>query len=57
VDGARGAPSVFDSPETETDQPAPVTAMALESNLVLEGGAMLLRYRIQNADAAISVGQ
>jgi hypothetical protein len=26
----------------------PVTTMTLESNQVLDGGAMLLRYRIQN---------
>ena len=52
VDGAKGAPSVFDSSEAETDQRAPVTAMALESNRALEGGAMLLRYRIQSAVAA-----
>jgi riboflavin biosynthesis pyrimidine reductase len=51
VDGAKGAPSVFDSPEAGTDQRAPITAMSLESSRVLEGGAMLLRYRIQNADA------
>src|ERR1700743_578997 len=30
VDGAKGAPSVFDSTEAETDQRAPVTAMTLE---------------------------
>jgi riboflavin biosynthesis pyrimidine reductase len=51
VDGAKGAPSVFDSPEAETDQRAPVTAMALESSRSLDGGAMLLRYRIENAGA------
>jgi riboflavin biosynthesis pyrimidine reductase len=49
VDGAKGAPSVFDSTEAEADQRAPVTAMTLESSEALEGGAMLLRYRIQNA--------
>jgi riboflavin biosynthesis pyrimidine reductase len=52
VDGARGAPAVFDSTESEADQRAPVTAMALESSKALEGGAMLLRYRIQNTAAA-----
>jgi riboflavin biosynthesis pyrimidine reductase len=52
VDGAKGAPSVFDSPEAETNQRASVTAMTLESSRALEGGAMLLRYRIQNAGAA-----
>jgi len=50
LDGAKGAPSVFDSTETEADQRAPVTAMTLESSQTMEGGAMLLRYRIQNAD-------
>jgi riboflavin biosynthesis pyrimidine reductase len=49
VDGAKGAPSVFDSPEAETDRRAPVTAMTLESSRALEGGALLLRYRIENA--------
>jgi len=49
VDGAKGAPSIFDSTEAEADQRPPVTAMTLESSQALEGGAMLLRYRIQNA--------
>lgn len=49
VDGANGALSVFDSTEAEADQRAPITAMTLESSQALEGGAMLLRYRIQNA--------
>ena len=49
VDGVKGAPSVFDSPESDADQRAPVTAMTLESSRALEGGAMLLRYRIENA--------
>lgn len=53
VDGAKGAPSVFDSAETETDRRAPVTAMALESSRTLDGGALLLRYRIQNAEPAL----
>jgi riboflavin biosynthesis pyrimidine reductase len=49
VDGAKGAPSVFDSTEAESDRRAPVTAMTLESSKVLEGGAVWLRYRIENA--------
>ena len=49
VDGAKGAPSVFDSTETEAGQRAPVTAMSLESSKALEGGVVLLRYRIENA--------
>jgi riboflavin biosynthesis pyrimidine reductase len=48
IDGAKGAPSVFDSTEAEAAQRAPVMAMTLESSQTLEGRAMLLRYRIQN---------
>jgi hypothetical protein len=40
---------VFDSTDAEADRRAPVTAMTLDSSRVLEGGAMLLRYLIQNA--------
>jgi riboflavin biosynthesis pyrimidine reductase len=50
VDGAKGAPSVFDSTDAESDRRAPVTAMTLESSKALDGGALLLRYRIRNAD-------
>ena len=49
VDGAKGAPSVFDSADAEADCRAPVVSMTLENNRALEGGAMLLQYRIQNA--------
>jgi riboflavin biosynthesis pyrimidine reductase len=56
VDGARGAPSVFDSTDAEADHRAPVTAMTLESSQVLQGGAVLLRYRIQNADPHAATG-
>ena len=51
VDGAKGAPSVFDSTEAEADQRAPVTAMTLEGSRAREGGAMLVRYRLQNGPA------
>lgn len=54
VDGGRGAPSVFDSTEAEKDQRAPVTAMTLESSRALEGGALLLRYHIENAPTAVA---
>jgi len=50
VDGAKGAPSLFDSADSEADERAPVTAMALENSEPLEGGALLLRYRLQNAN-------
>ena len=56
VDGAKGAPCVFDSTEAETDHRAPVTAMTLESSRALDGGAMLLRYRIDNAPAEAAAG-
>ena len=48
VDGARGAPHVFDS-ETELSGPtAPVTAMTLKECQVLDGDAVWLRYDIRN---------
>jgi riboflavin biosynthesis pyrimidine reductase len=56
VDGAKGAPSVFDSTEAEAEHRAPVTSMTLESSRVLDGGAMLLRYRIDNAGAEAAAG-
>ncbi|MES1148341.1 MAG: dihydrofolate reductase family protein, partial [Bradyrhizobium guangdongense] len=52
VDGARGAPIVFDSAEDESDKRAPVTAMTLESTTPLGGGALLLRYLITNDSAS-----
>ncbi len=51
VDGAKGAPSVFDSTEDEKDKRAPVTAMTLEDSRVLDGGAVLLRYKIENGES------
>jgi riboflavin biosynthesis pyrimidine reductase len=48
VDGAKGAPSIFDSSDTDAGVPAPITAMTLASSEVLEGGAVWLRYRLQN---------
>lgn len=48
VDGAKGAPSVFDSSAEEADLQAPVTEMSLESCEVLDGGAVWLRYRLRN---------
>lgn len=49
IDGAKGAPSVFDSSESDRDTRAPVTAMTLESSTVLEGGAVHLHYRLRNS--------
>jgi riboflavin biosynthesis pyrimidine reductase len=54
IDGARGAPAVFDSSAADADQRAPITSMSLEGSQTLEGGAMLLKYRIENAPSAAS---
>lgn len=51
VDGGSGAPSVFDSSDLEKDVRAPLAAMTLEDSKVLAGGAVHLRYRIENASA------
>jgi riboflavin biosynthesis pyrimidine reductase len=48
VDGAKGAPSVFDSSEAEAEQRAPIQTMTLESSRVLDRGAVWLRYRLEN---------
>jgi riboflavin biosynthesis pyrimidine reductase len=49
VDGAKGAPSVFDSSELEAGQPGPIQSMTLESSQVLDGGVVWLRYRLRNS--------
>lgn len=48
VDGAKGAPSVFDSNDESAGVPAPVRSMMLDSSQVLEGGAVWLRYKLQS---------
>src|SRR5436305_4057164 len=48
VDGAKGAPSIFDSGDTDAGVPAPIRSMTLASSEVLEGGVVWLRYRLQN---------
>ena len=48
IDGAKGAPSIFDSSDRDAGVPAPVTSMTLASCEVLDGGAVWLRYRLQN---------
>lgn len=53
VDGAKGAPSVFDSADGEDDRRPPVVAMSLENSRTLEGGALLLQYSIQNAASGL----
>ena len=46
VDGSRGAPSAFDGPEGA--ERMPLKALTLESTKPLDGGALWLRYRVQN---------
>ncbi len=48
VDGAKGAPSVFDSPEQDSELRAPIASMSLESSEVLDGGTVWLRYKVRN---------
>jgi riboflavin biosynthesis pyrimidine reductase len=48
IDGAKGAPCVFDSRNDEAGAPAPLRSMMLESSQVLEGGTVWLRYRLQS---------
>jgi riboflavin biosynthesis pyrimidine reductase len=47
VDGAQGAPSVFDSRNEDAGQAAPVQSITLDSHQVLEGGALWLRYTVR----------
>jgi riboflavin biosynthesis pyrimidine reductase len=48
IDGAKGAPSIFDSSDRDAGRPAPIVAMTLASTEVLEDGVVWLRYRLQN---------
>jgi riboflavin biosynthesis pyrimidine reductase len=48
VDGARGAPSIFDSSDEQAGVAAPIRSMTLTSCEVLEGGTVWVRYRLQN---------
>lgn len=54
IDGASGAPFVFDSVDADSDQRAPLTAMTLESTRDLGGGVLLLRYLIQSDPQAVT---
>ena len=48
IDGAKGAPSVFDFGDKDAGVAAPIRSMTLASTEVLEGGVVWLRYRLQN---------
>ena len=49
VDGAKGAPSIFDSSDKDAGLAAPLRSMTLTSTEVLEGGVVWLRYRLENS--------
>ncbi len=48
IDGAKGGPQVFDSFD-ETAEPLKLRGMALQKCGVLDGGAVWLRYTLENA--------
>ena len=48
VDGAKGAPNIFDSSDKDAGIAAPIRSITLASTEVLEGGVVWLRYRLQN---------
>lgn len=54
IDGASGAPFVFDSAAADSDKRAPIAAMTLESTRDLGSGVLLLRYLIRNDPHAAS---
>jgi riboflavin biosynthesis pyrimidine reductase len=49
IDGASGAPTVFDSAESSSDMPAPIQSLSLEKCQLMEGGIVWLRYRLKAA--------
>jgi riboflavin biosynthesis pyrimidine reductase len=48
LDGAKGAPSVFDSRDGQSVIAPPLSAMTLASSERLDGGVVWLRYKLQN---------
>jgi riboflavin biosynthesis pyrimidine reductase len=48
VDGTKGAPSAFDARAEDTMEKAPLQKMTLERSEPLQGGALWLRYRVEN---------
>ena len=48
IDGASGAPAVFNSGSTDLG-PAPIERMVLANHQILDGGAVWLRYRLGQA--------
>ena len=52
IDGAKGAPSLFDSSDAEANVSAPLAGMSLENTKFLDAGAVWLRYRLLNETPA-----
>src|ERR1700760_3448484 len=50
IDGTKGAPSAFDSKGAEQERP-PLRKLTLEGSQPLDGGALWLRYTVQNGPA------
>ena len=48
IDGAKGGPHVFDSTDDSAGPPA-LRGMTLQQCQVLDGGAVWLRYTLENA--------
>ena len=48
VDGAAGAPCIFDSTAADAGRAAPVRTMQLISSETMADGAVWLRYRLEN---------
>ena len=49
IDGASGAPTVFDSQEALSAMPAPIQSLSLEKCQLMESGIVWLRYRLKVA--------
>ena len=49
IDGASGAPTVFDGPGASTSERLPIDTLALMSHEVMDGGIVWLRYRVTSA--------
>jgi len=52
IDGASGAPAVFDGPETDGSAMPAVDRLTLDGHEVLDAGIVWLRYQVSNASPA-----
>jgi len=49
IDGASGAPAVFEGSGTAASERLPIDTLALMSHDVMDGGTVWLRYRVTPA--------